>query len=118
MAKEQQSVNELEVMVVQCARPKNQRFAFNGYLNARVYVGQETEIPRWHPVRDPETQDQLKDADGNLRWRENKVPRWAEFVRYEDRTPKGRPSVADAPSPKGVSKTMPKMRAADAPVGA
>lgn len=118
MAQAQQAVNEFEVMVVKCIRPKNGRFAFNGYLNSRVYLGQETEIPRWHPIRDPETQEQMRDADGNLRWRENKKPKWAEFVAYEDRTPKARPSVVEAPMPKGVSKTPPKMRAADTPVGA
>jgi hypothetical protein len=112
-----QDINEFEVIVFRCVAPKNGRFGYNGYLRTRVPVGAETEIPRWHPIRDPERQVQLVDEHGTLRWRENKVPHWGELIGYEDRTPR-RPSQQAAPAGGKTSKTQPKMRAADTPVGA
>lgn len=123
MAKEQADatdINEFEVIVFRCVNPRNGRFGYNGYLKARVTPGEVTEIPRWHPVRDPEKQTQLVDEQGRLRWRENKVPFWGELIGYEDRTPR-RPQRVETPVGGGVktSKTPPKMqRASDTPVGA
>jgi hypothetical protein len=115
MAKEQTDINEFEVIRFRCTAPKNGRFGVNGYLRSRVFIGQETEIPRWHPVRDPEKQVQLVDEKGNLRWRENKTPTWGEFICYDDRTPR-RPSQTPQ-KVGGTTKNKPTMRASDMPVG-
>jgi hypothetical protein len=113
----QSEVNEFEVIRFRVDHPKNGRFFWNGYLLMRVAPGEETEIPRFHPMRDldAEPQVQMTDSEGNLLYRENRVPRGCTFIEYADNTPR-RP-VSAKPEAGGTSKTKPKMRAADVPVG-
>lgn len=110
------SINEYEVIVFRVLQPANGRWFPNGYLRGRVYPGQTTEIPRWHPVRDKWSQEQVTDEDGERLYRENKVPKGCELLGYEDRMPRRR----NDPAPVGTktTATKPTKRAADVPVGA
>lgn len=108
-------INELEVIVFRVDRPRNQRFFPNGYLKTRVKPGETTEIPRWHPLRDVQSEEQepLTDSAGNRLYRENRVPKGCTFIEYLDRAP--RRVKRDGPE---EPKTPKKQRAADTPVGA
>jgi hypothetical protein len=111
----QSEINEFEVIRFRVDNPKNGRFLWNGYLLTRVAPGEETEIPRWHPMRNIEAEPQvpLTDTDGNELFRENRVPRGCTFLEYADNTPRRGGLVKDT-----AGKPKPKMRAADVPVGA
>lgn len=83
---------------------------FNGYIGKRVYLNEITDIPKFRPYRDDEGRH-LMNEKGELLYRENVVPKWADLIEvvpappgWRPATPPRRPVPAEAALSKGRAK--------------